>query len=372
MRTHCHSGIDFMTPESVHYGRAQAMFQQRADTLIGFIDDARDDARPLFAYLPFTAPHSPLQAPPALIEKYRGLYDDGPEAMRERRLARMRDMGLSVGNVTPAEIRGGQHWSELSPEQRQLESRKMEIYAAMIESMDSAVGRVLDALRKAGRLDNTEILFFSDNGPAGSLREATPGWREWIIEHADNRFDNLGKATSYVSMGPRWAQAQAAPFFLFKRYTSEGGVRTCGLACGPRIKARNETNAFLHVMDIAPTLLEFAGANNVTPAGKIPIRGVSAAGVLAGTRDEVHAADARIAWELGYSRGVRVGDWKALYLPKVAQGISPDIPVNRWLLFNIARDPGETSELSAAEPEKLQELIAAWDEYARETGVVVP
>ena len=343
-----------------------------ADKMIEFVEAAKDDPRPLFSYLAFTAPHSPMQAPPELIAKYRGVYDDGPEAMRERRLARMRELGLSVASVPPAEIRGGQHWNELPPEQRKLESRKMEIYAAMLDAMDSAVGRVLQSLARTGRLENTEIIFFSDNGPAGSLREASPGWREWISEHADNRFDNLGNATSYVSIGPRWAQAQAAPFLLFKRYTSEGGVRTCGLACGPRIKGRSETNAFLHVMDIAPTLLEFAGVDATSPSGKIPMRGVSAAGVLSGARNEVHAADARIAWELAYGRGVRIGDWKAIFLPKAVHTVSPDIPINRWLLFNIARDPGETTELSAAEPEKLQELIAAWNDYAKETGVVVP
>lgn len=343
-----------------------------ADRMIGFLDDARQDPRPYFAYLAFTAPHSPLQAPQALIDKYRGRFDDGPEVLRERRLARMRKLGLAAAQVPPAEIRGGQPWNELSPEQRRLEARKMEIYAAMIEAMDTAVGRVLAALDRQGRLANTEILFFSDNGPAGTLRETTPVWREWIEQYADNRFDNIGKATSYVSMGPRWAQAQAAPFFLFKRYTSEGGVRTCALASGPRVKARTETTAFLHVMDVAPTLLEFAGVAAVTPPGKIPMRGKSAADVLADTREEIHAPDARIAWELSYGRGVRIGDWKAIYLPKAVQGISPDIPCNRWLLFNIVNDPGETTDLSASEPEKLQQLIASWNEYAKETGVVVP
>ena len=343
-----------------------------ADRMIEFLEAAKDDPRPLFSYLAFTAPHCPLQAPPELIAKYRGVYDDGPEALRERRLRRMLELKLSAASARPAELRGGPPWTDLAPEQRTLESRKMEIYAAMVDAMDNAVGRVLRILDATGRLDNTEIIFFSDNGPAGTLRETSPGWRDWITAHADNSFDNLGKAGSYVSMGPRWAQAQAAPFFLFKRYTSEGGVRTCGLACGPRIQHRAETGAFLHVMDIAPTLLEFAGVDASTPAGKIPIRGVSAAGVLAGTRERAHADDERIAWELAYGRGVRKGDWKAIFLPNAVHSISPDIPVNRWLLFNVERDPGETTELSAAEPAKLQELVAAWHAYAKETGVVVP
>jgi len=85
-----------------------------------------------------------------------------------------------------------------------------------------------------------------------------------------------------------------------------------------------------------------------------------------------NAPDARIAWELAYGRSVRIGDWKAISLPKAVHAVSPDIPINRWLLFNVARDPGETTELSAAEPEKLRELVSAWNAYAKETGVVVP
>lgn len=346
--------------------------QYFADRMIDFLEAAKGDPRPLFGYLAFTAPHCPLQAPPELIAKYRGVYDDGPEVLRDRRLKRMRELGLSAASARPADIVGGQAWNELTPEQRRLESRKMEIYAAMVDAMDTAVGRVLAILEKTGRLDNTEIVFFSDNGPAGTLRETSAGWGGWIQANADNSFDNIGRANSYVSIGPRWAQAQAAPFFLFKRYTSEGGVRTCALAAGPRIKARIETDAFMHVMDVAPTLLELAGIDAASPPGKIPMRGVSAAGVLAGSREQAHAPDERIAWELAYGRGVRKGDWKAIYLPAAVHMVSPDLPIKRWLLFNVAKDPGETTELSSAEPAKLQELIAAWNDYARETGVVVP
>ncbi len=343
-----------------------------ADRLIDFVETAGDDTRPLFSYLAFTTPHSPLHAPEELVEKYRGLYDDGPEALRMKRLARMRALGLAAGSMRPAEIRGGTPWEAIAPEQKLIEARKMEVYAAMIHSMDRAVGRVTAALEKSGRLDNTVILFMSDNGPSGTLREATPPWRDWIAANADNRLANIGRASSYTSIGPRWAQAQSAPFFLFKRYTSEGGVRTCAFACGPGIPARSESQGFLHVMDVAPTLLDLAGIDPAPPAGKWPMRGMSVAGQIKGECDEVHAADERIAWELAYGRGVKKGDWKAIFLPAVIHNIAPDLPAKRWLLFNIAIDAGETTDLAAAEPHKLQELVDEWFAYAREVGVVVP
>ena len=343
-----------------------------AERLIGFFEDAKDDARPRFSYLAFTAPHSPLQAPEELVALYLDTYNEGPEALRLKRLARMRVLGLAAGSTRPAEVRGGQPWETLTPEEQQLQARKMAVYAAMVYAMDRAVGRVVEGLRQSGRYDNTTIMFFSDNGPSGTPRETTPPWRDWIAAKADNRLENIGRMTSYTSIGPRWAQAQSAPFFLFKRYTSEGGVRTCAFASGRGVASRAESEAFLHVMDVAPTLLELAGIDVATLPGKLPMRGVSVAGVLDGTRTEAHAPDERIAWELAYGRGVKLGDWKAIYLPAVIHNIAPEVPAKRWLLFNLARDPGETTDLAAAEPHKLQELVDAWFAYAREVGVVVP
>ena len=125
-------------------------------------------------------------------------------------------------------------------------------------------------------------------------------------------------------------------------------------------------------MDVAPTLLDLAGIDPASPTGKLPMRGISGAGVLKGECDEVHAMDERIAWELAYGRGVKKGDWKAIYLPAVIHNIAPEVPARRWLLFNLANDPGETTDLAAVEPAKLKELIDEWFAYARETGVVVP
>jgi arylsulfatase A-like enzyme len=342
-----------------------------ADRMIDFLDESSGDGRPLFGYLAFTAPHCPLQAPTPLIAKYRGRYDDGPELLRERRLGRMKKLGMSAGSVAPAELRGPAPWADLPPGQRALEARKMEVYASMVDAMDSAIGRVVDALERTGRLGKTMVVFVSDNGPAGTLRERSPGWRDWIERHADNRLDNIGAANSYTSIGPRWAQAQAAPFFLFKRYTTEGGVRTCALASGVGVPSRVESDAFIHAMDLAPTFLELAGIDPAPSSGKIPMRGKSCAGVLQGRQSEVHRVEEVIAWELAYGRAVRKGEWKAVYLPPAARSIADDIPTSRWLLFNVASDPAESNDLSAREPQKLRELVDAWDAYARDTGVVL-
>lgn len=212
---HNHYGAD-QTPESggthgpskyrldgepVRYPEGEYSSDVFAARLIEFLDAGRADPRPFFAYLPFTAPHSPLMAPAALVEKYRGRYDAGPEAMREARLARMRALGLPIAHARPAPLRGGKPWETLSPAERAAETRRMEVFAAMVEAMDAAIGRVIAQIESTGRLANTVVIFLSDNGPAGMPREITPPWQEMIATRADNRLENIGRATSYTSMG---------------------------------------------------------------------------------------------------------------------------------------------------------------------------
>lgn len=343
-----------------------------ADRLIEFIDAGAGDARPLFAYLPFTAPHSPLQAPDELVAKYRGVYDEGPEALRERRLERMRELKIGAGLVRPARFHGSAPWPKLDRATQAEQSARMEVYAAMVEAIDRAVGRVLDCLRRSGKLDDTVIFFLSDNGPAGLLREEVSPWKEMIAARADNRLENIGRASSYVSTGPRWAEAQSAPFSLFKRFTTEGGVRTCSFVAGKGVAGGRVSDVFLHAMDYAATMLALGGVEPTAVPGKAPMRGHSAVDLLAGTSDQVHPAGSVYGWEFLFGRGVRQGDWKAVYLPEIARFISPDLVIEQWQLYNLADDPGETDDLAEREPARLRDLIAAWERYARETGVVVP
>lgn len=144
------------------------------DRLIGYLDQARraGDARPFFAYLPFTAPHWPLQAPPETIAKYKGRYDAGYEALRDARLARQKQLGLVPADAVAHATEQVRPWASLSPDERAIEACKMEVYAVMVDRLDQNVGRVIAALKAQGRYDNTIILFLSDNGPEGNAIEA--------------------------------------------------------------------------------------------------------------------------------------------------------------------------------------------------------
>jgi arylsulfatase A-like enzyme len=185
-----------------------------ADRMIGFLKEARSD-QPVFAYLTFTAPHWPLQAPAETVAKYKGRYDAGPEALRQARLARQKTLGLVAADTEPHPLVGVADWNQLTPAERAVETRKMEVYAAMVDRLDQNVGRVLQALKDTGRLDDTIIIFLSDNGPEGSAIDRPGGRRlrgadtpeQLAALNLDNSLENLGAANSYVGYGPAWAQA---------------------------------------------------------------------------------------------------------------------------------------------------------------------
>jgi arylsulfatase A-like enzyme len=347
-----------------------------ANFIMKSVDENKDDGKPFFAYLSFQAVHSPFAVPDDWLNKYQGQYDQGYDALRASRLARMKEMGIVGKSVQPfPRLPNIPAWDSLTPEQQKLSARRMEIYAAMLANMDYHIGRVLDHLKEAGKLDNTLVIFFSDNGAESieltSLIESvfSPEAKKWFLEHFDPRPENWGRKGSVVDYGPAWAQAGSVPFRMFKGYVSEGGIRAPLIIAGPGVTHAGDINAsLLHVMDIAPTLYELAGAEH--PSRKrgstlAPLQGKSLVPLLTGRSDASRGGSDWIGWELFGNRAVRQGDWKILYLLKAAGG-SGD-----WQLFNLRDDPAELHDLSKTHPEKRQALLALWDAYVKANGVIL-
>jgi arylsulfatase len=334
----------------------------------------KDKDRPFFAYLAFSAPHWPLQAPQRLIAKYRGRYDAGPEALRVQRLKRLKSLGLCAPDVVPHPIvDAAREWSALSPAEREISARAMEVYAAMVDAMDWNVGRVTGYLRASGELDNTVVIFLSDNGAEGALVEAIPlvGPRivEYIRQNYDNSLENIGRGNSFVWYGPRWAQAATAPSRLYKMFTTEGGIRVPAFIAYPRFARRGGiSTGFSTVMDIAPTILELASTMHPGTRYKgrdiARIRGRSLVPYLNSRTAAVHGADQATGWELFGRRAMRQGDWKAVFIP-------PPNGSGTWQLYNLGADPGETRDLAANDSARLVHLVHLWDEYVAQTGVVL-
>jgi arylsulfatase len=326
-----------------------------------------------------------MQAPVDLIAKYRGRYDAGPEALREERLVRQRALGLIPIGVTPHPMVSVEAWSTLSSGQRADAARRMEVYAAMVESLDQNVGRLIDRLRAHGRLDNTLIVFLSDNGaegmsvaaPLGGISGDRPMYALTPAQSAslgiDNSVANIGAANSYVGYGPAWAQAATAPRDRYKGLTREGGINAPAFVIGPGVKGERVVNRFTHVLDIVPTLLQVAGVQHPgSYQGRTvhPLEGHSWVDMLAGRTDQVWPADQAVGWELFWRRAVRMGEWKGVF--ESGDSRLDSTKPGRWYLYNLKSDMGETTDLADAEPARLAELTQAWDAYARRVGVVMP
>ncbi|OQV07022.1 hypothetical protein CLAIMM_11515 [Cladophialophora immunda] len=359
---------------------------------------ADEKSKPFFAYLPFSAPHWPLQAPEESVRKYRNFYSAGPHALREARLKRLISLGLVKPDINPHPVvntaADEAHWDDLDEEIRLKSARAMEVYAGMVDRMDWNIGRVIEYLKETGEYNDTLILFMSDNGAEGASYEALPLVGQNVMKHIekyyDNSLGNIGRGNSFVWYGSQWAQAATAPSRLFKMHSTEGGCRVPlvvklpeSLCASPQfddVRSKSSgkvTDAFCTVMDLVPTFLSLAGLEHPGTQYKgreiAPLRGCSwvpfleavmSGPALATDQDpQIHDRNYAVGFEIAGSGALRQGDWKITFVP------SPRGP-QKWELFNISLDPGETHDLRETEPEKFQALLALWENYKKDVGVV--
>ena len=338
--------------------------------MLGYIEQDRVEGKPFFAYMAYTAPHWPLQAPKESIAKFKGRYDAGYEALYAERFARQKELGLVPKDAKPIDnARFSPRWNDLPEDEKRLAARRMEIYAAMVSDLDQYVGELIAYLEQIGELDNTFILFASDNGAEPDRRDLQENIAQHIGKAYDHSLENLGSPTSYVMYGANWASAGATPWNRHKFTAFEGGIRVPAFAVLPgRIEAGSRSDAMSTIMDVMPTFLELAGTQH--PGTQYKGRevqspqGRSLLPVLYGETAEVHAADAQFGWELFGQRAVRKGEWKLVW-----DQAAPEAE-RRWQLFDLATDPFEQTDLAKANPDKYQELLAQWDNYEQSNGVI--
>lgn len=226
--------------------------------IIEYIESNRSDGKPWFAYVSHMAPHDPLQVPDPWLRKYKGAYDDGWDEIRARRLERMKEIGILPKNANLApRVWYVPDWEELTGMAQVTLARKMEIYAAVVEYMDMEIGRLVRYLRDTGQLENTYIVFFSDNGPESDDKASNykgkraSAFANWLAKTYDTDFASWGRKGSFVAYGAPWAQVSATPFWMFKGTTNEGGIRAPLIVVTPdRVNAGQiNGDAVLHVMD---------------------------------------------------------------------------------------------------------------------------
>jgi arylsulfatase len=333
--------------------------------MIDYIEKDRADDRPFFAYLAYTAPHWPLQAPKESIAKFKGWYDGGYEAIYQQRFKKMQALGLITEDAEMFDDSvWSRRWNDLGAEEKKISSRKMEIYAAMVSDLDTYVGQFIDYLKEIGEYENTFIIFSSDNG----AHPNPGGFGFWIKQCCDNSYDNLGSATSYVLYGPDWATASTVAHRRHKATAFEGGIQVPAFARYPKfIEAGTVSDGFSTVMDLMPTFLELAEHEHPGTSYNgydiLPVKGRSLIPLLRGNATAIHPDSEYTGWELYGHRAVRQGNWKITW--DARQG-----PNAKWMLFNLADDPAEQNDLSHSNPQKLSEMMNLWDRYAEENGLV--
>lgn len=341
-----------------------------AEKLIEYMRGDPEQDKPFLAYLNFTAPHIPVQAPDTHIDLYRGRYDDGYDVLQETRLASMIEMelfppGTELGERAPTVT----PWDELSEAARRIQARRMEVFAGAIDNMDDNIGKVVEYLKQEGLYENTVILFMSDNGAAGFFGyESGPPAERYAA--ADNSIQNLGREGSVMFYGPGWGSAGSVPFNLFKRHAAEGGIRVPAIVSGPGVSAGGAiSRSVLMVSDVAPTVLELAGVEypQGTYDGReiLPQTGKSFVPLLRDPQTVVHGDDEVLGLELWGRIAVRKGDWKLLKT-------EPPFREDRWYLYNVSNDPGETTDLASQMPAKLEEMEAAWEQFRERSNVLLP
>jgi arylsulfatase len=338
------------------------------DRMISYIDEAAATDRPFFGYLAYTAPHWPIQALDEDMARVRGRYDEGYDVIRERRFQRLKELGYIPASAAEPRLAAGlPAWNELPPERRAVETAVMEAYAAMVERLDMEIGRVIGHLDEIGELDNTLIVFMSDNGAEGTAN-AGPFGAEYRAQF-DNSLANIGRRNSYQLIGLGWGEAGASGDFLTKGSLAQGGIHAPAIFSAPALGLRaGRSDALVAALDLAPTFVELAGgANDTNVDGRdvLPMTGHSLTALLRDETEATRGPDETLAFAHSGQRAVFRGDWKALWIAR-PNGIGA------WQLFNLADDPGETTDLAAAHPDVLAELAAAWDRHAEQVGVAPP
>ncbi|MGE3619092.1 MAG: arylsulfatase [Acidimicrobiia bacterium] len=345
---------------------------------------AANPSRPFFLYFAHAAVHAPLHVKDSDKSKYRGRYGIGWDRLREQRLARQIELGvvppgtgLPPRNSEPGEDVAA--WDSLSDRERTLFARYMELYAAMVETIDHSVGRVRDALDQLGELDNTLFLFTSDNGASREGRDkGRPAWYvaragqdtspgdqpDHLVDEGLARLDELGGPTTWPHYPRGWAMACNTPFRLYKVTTFAGGHQVPMILSWPaRIDGRGQVvrRQYTHVTDVLPTLVDLLGLDLPTERNGLTARPLAGSSFAASVQDpRAPVAHGEQYFECVGNRAFHRDGWTAITFRQ------PGVPFSaeRWQLYHVAEDPNELHDLADQHPDKVAELAQAWEHAA--------
>lgn len=343
-----------------------------ADYSIDFIGNG-DGRQPWFQYLAFNAPHFPLHAPESDISEYEAMFfEKGWDKIREERLARQKKLGIVGNDVTltpraniPSNLfnrqtgwadKNNPAWESIPEDRRRDLARRMAVYAAMVDRMDVAIGRVVAHLKSTGQFDNTVIFFLSDNG-------ACAEWDPWGFDtksgpsnilHTGEDLKKVGGSESYISYGSGWANACNTPYRLYKHYNHEGGIRSPMIIHWPAgLQAKGIVQGPGHITDFMPTICELAGVTYPSEKNGETVLSHEGVSLVPAMRGQA-LPSRKIFIEHEGNRSVRDGDWKLVAL----RG-------KPWELYQMSDDPIEIRDMADVDPARVESLSAAWEDWYR-------
>lgn len=336
------NGELYLPPDSGYYST-----DAYTDYAIRFISEQENKDEPFFLYLAYTAPHWPLHAPEDVINKYLGNYRKGWDDLRQTRYARQKKLGIIPEDtpLSPGDSKSLNR-AEFSDQEIDRFDRKMAVYAAMIDRMDWNIGRLVAYLEESGELDNSLILFLSDNGGARSNE----------IPHTNN-YDKsglIGSPQSFTGYGPGWANASNTPFRELKATAFFGGIATPFIAWYPAmIKAGSQSDYQGHINDLMPTLLEITGTEYPETYNGKALHALPGSSLVPVWTGESCQREKPLFFEHFGSRAIIKDNWKLVSFAH-----------KDWELYNIINDPVELNNLADSMPDKLNQLKQEYESWA--------
>lgn len=355
-----------------------------SDNAVRFLQQHREESpdKPFFMYVAYTAPHWPMHALEKDIEKYKGKYSKGYDAIRQERLKRLKELGLLDPRWTPAPTVG--NWD--AQKHKKWEIRCMEVFAAMVDNMDQGIGRIVDQLQKSGQLDNTVIFYLQDNGgcaedvgrntpknpPPADFKPMRPNQLQQFGQPRQTRDGRPvrrgpgvmpGPADTFIAYGQNWANVSNTPFREYKHWVHEGGISTPLIVHWPKGISSKRNGALErqpgHLIDIMPTCLELSGAKYPKERNGETIKPLQGVSLVPAFNGKPVKRKEPLFWEHESNRAVRDGKWKL-----VAKADKP------WELYDLEADRTEMNNLASTYPDKVKELAAKWDAWAARSDVL--
>ncbi len=307
-----------------------------------YLDEYEKEDKPFFLYMAFNAPHDPLHAWPEDIAKYEGKYDAGYEKVRAARYARQRKIGLFGANA-PKSPKDHADWGSLPDDAKKIEARRMEVYAAMVDRLDQNIGKVIAKVRAQGKLDNTLIIFASDNGCSSE-----------VVRRGKGR---IGAIDRWASLKRDWANVSNTPFRRYKNHSHEGGICTPLIVHWPKVMKNQGgfVRSPVHLIDLMATFVDVGNATYPTEFGGekiVPMQGVSFAPLI---RGEEWERGKPLFWQWRKGHAIRDGKWKLVTHSK------------KWELYDMDADRTEMTDLATRHPDRVATMSKAWDTWFAST-----